>query len=653
MFNPRFVRPTWLLVIPVALVLVLAMACGSDEAPTPTPIDVSGIVREALAAQPAGITAADMAQAIQSELAKQPGVSQAEVTSAITKALEAQKPGITKDEVADAIKTALAAVPTATPQPTPEIVGGQLTRTGGIIDMQAYSAPASGTFFAPLNYNNYHLNGITSQLVEYDPETAERLDIRGDLAKDWTVSPDGLTYNFNIRQGVKFHNGEPMTMDDIIFSYTGWLDPNSSDVPLVVETAGGRIGSRNRNVLTYMESFRAVDENTFEAKLKFPSQAFMITMAFEIFHVLSKKAYQDGTGFSYAKPETVIGTGPYKLTNYKKDISSEWEKNPDYFREGRPFVDGIRNFIITDHGRVIAAIKTGQVHMNAGWNSNLNMAENAALADEIGDKVNTYVGGPFGSVGVMMNTRVGAPWNDPNVRRAMNLVLHRQPIIQTVSRGRNLLGTVFPPGFPWSFTVEEALQFPGYREVGGAKDPQDIAEAQRLMKEAGLGPGYKTTITCRTVVEFCQVSVLVKAQLKEFLGWDVDIREMESVAGMTAFVSGDFEFGVMANGLAFHDPDSTAASYRKGGTADVARTGYHNPKAELLWNSIATETNLAKRKALVNQVQQHYLEDDAWPPLYYFANMMFVDKRIRGFHPPPSLAAYQSWEVLWCDPSCR
>ena len=82
-----------------------------------------------------------------------------------------------------------------------------------------------------------------------------------------------------------------------------------------------------------------------------------------------------------------------------------------------------------------------------------------------------HVGGPFFTLGVMMNTR-RSPWDDPRVRKAMSLVLHRQPIIDALSGGKNLIGTPIPPGFSWSFTVEEALQMHGFREAGGAKPPR-------------------------------------------------------------------------------------------------------------------------------------------------------------------------------------
>ena len=213
----------------------------------------------------------------------------------------------------------VAPVPAATPGPTPTSVFSPRDT----IDMQAYAAPDEGMFFSPINYNNYHLQGIVNQIVEFDPETADRLDVRGDLANDWAVSTDGLTYTFNIRSGVKSHNGDPLTMGDIIMSMRGWFTPDESEVPLVKESAGGRINSPARIVLAYMASFRAVDDKTLEVKLNFPAPAFMTTFARQSFPVLSKKAYVEGTGFSYSKPETVIGTGPFKLKEYTKNVSSE------------------------------------------------------------------------------------------------------------------------------------------------------------------------------------------------------------------------------------------------------------------------------------------------------------------------------------------
>ena len=86
------------------------------------------------------------------------------------------------------------AVPTATLPPSPDEVLGVIR--GGVINMQAYASPDAGMFFEPINYNNYHVNPIVNQIIETNPETADLLDIRGDLAEEWEVSDDGTVFTF-------------------------------------------------------------------------------------------------------------------------------------------------------------------------------------------------------------------------------------------------------------------------------------------------------------------------------------------------------------------------------------------------------------------------------------------------------------------------
>ena len=619
MARSRLTRPSWWLLISLAALLIVGLtaACGGED-PTAT-------------SAPPAATATP-----------QPTPTEAMMEEP-TDTPEAMAPTRTPT-----------AVPTPTSPPSPDEVLGVIR--GGIINMQAYASPDAGMFFEPLNYNNYHVNGIVSQIIETNPETADLLDIRGDLAQEWEISEDGTVFTFYIRDGVTFHDGSPLTMDDIMMSMNGWFAPDTAGVPLVVESAGGRVSTQARQVLTYMDSYRAVDEGTLEVITKFPSAAFFTTFSRLNFHVLRKSAYEAGDGFTFSRPETLIGTGPFMMKEYDRDISSEWEAYPDFYREGRPYVDGIKNFIITDHGAVAAAFQTGQVMMPAGWNTNLSIKEAAELAKDsaIAERFDFYISpSPLYTLGVMMNVRAGAPWDNPDVRRAMNLVLHRQPAIETFSGGAALIGTPIPAGFDWSFPIEEALQMPGFREDSpGVKSADDIAEAKALMEAAGYGEGFAPTLTCRTVIEFCDVAVLVKEQLKDFLGWDVTIRQMESVAGMSAYVNGDFQFAVMANSFSYPDPDASANSYKQGSTADVARTGYFNPLAEPLWDQIATETDPDARRELVIQANDILLQDNSWPYMYFKVESMFVDKRIKGFYPPPALGHYQDWAHIWCDPSC-
>ena len=153
---------------------------------------------------------------------------------------------------------------------------------------------------------------------------------------------------------------------------------------------------------------------------------------------------------------TLVGTGPYKFVEYDKDIVTELERNPDYYLEGRPYLDGIRFFPIFDVGTIIAAFKTEQVLMSGNYVTNLNIADLVKLKEEMGDKLRLIpTSVPDNPRGVMMNAKK-KPFDDPNVRKAMNLVLHRQPVIETITAGKGFMGTPIPCSFGWSFTCEEA-----------------------------------------------------------------------------------------------------------------------------------------------------------------------------------------------------
>ena len=127
----------------------------------------------------------------------------------------------------------------------------------------------------------------------------------------------------------------------------------------------------------------------------------------------------------------------------------------------------------------------------------------------------------------MMNVE-REPFDDARVRKAVGLTLHRQPMIEILG-GVNPIGTPLPTGFWWSYTAEAGLQMPGMREDSpGVKSAADIAEAQRLTVEAGAGPGTKIAFQGSTTGEICNLAVLAKEQFEEWLGWDVEITQLET-----------------------------------------------------------------------------------------------------------------------------
>ncbi len=134
----------------------------------------------------------------------------------------------------------------------------------------------------------------------------------------------------------------------------------------------------------------------------------------------------------------------------------------------------------------------------------------------------------------MLNTTV-KPFDDPKVRRAIYLAIHRQPILETISAGKGWLGVPLPPGQWYSMSREEAAQAPGFRELNGEKHPEDLAEARRLMKEAGLENGFDTVITARIAIQYPEVAELVSEQLERFLNIRSKVRTLEAAAGFEAY----------------------------------------------------------------------------------------------------------------------
>jgi ABC-type transport system substrate-binding protein len=517
--------------------------------------------------------------------------------------------------------------------------------------MQAFESPGSDTYYGGNNADNTmaHVGAVFNQLVEFDPDTPEGLDLRGGVAENWAISDDGLTYTFDLRDNLTFHDGTPLEMQDVLFTLTTAFKPDEIEFPEVRDEIAGRTFRESDTVLTYLKGWEAVDQDTLAMHLNFPTSAFLRAFAIFRFPIISKDAVAEHGTFKVPNEGTLVGTGPFKFVKYDKDVVTELERNPDYHLEGRPYLDGIRHFPMFEIGTIIAAYKTGQVLMSNNYVSNLTTPDVLKLQEEMGDQLRViFADAPPFSVGIMMNTNK-APFDDPRVRKAMNLIIHRQPINETLARGKNLIGTPIPCGFSWSFPCEEAEQMPGMRELNGEKHPDDIAEAQRLVQEAGAGSGTKLEFTCRLVIEYCDMMQIMKSQLQQWLGWEITTRSLESTAGYDVYRAGDYQFAVQANSFSFPDPDASAAAFRKDSVSHTQRTFYYNEAAEPLWERINTETDEEKRQELVRQVNDILMEDNSWVYAYHPTYGWPVNTRIKNFIDPISRGAYIQWDQIWCD----
>jgi len=367
--------------------------------------------------------------------------------------------------------------------------------------------------------------------------------------------------------------------------------------------------------------------------------------------IIPKHRFEGLTSDEARLADNVLGSGPFQLVDFDPDIFVEYTRNSDYWKEGLPYLDGLKYFVIADPGRAFAAYKTGQVLTSNHPTNNLSCSENVRLGEEQVGKGSIHWAGPVAILWVTMNT-AREPYTDPNVRHAFQLAMHRQPFVDIFGCGQDIVGSPFPPGSWFSSSLDEMLQKPGYRELNGEKHPDDIAEAKRLLANAGVGPGFKVVNTVFLFADFPDMAALVVDQFRTFLDLDATIDVVDFGVSLERRVSGDYDMMELGYGQLSVDPnDFIGGGYILG--AGQNYSGWSHPRIEELFVKQAKELDRDTRTAMALEVEQILLEEDT---PYIFQNWImrgwYVDNRVRNFNVPAGLSDLSKFEHLWCDPAC-
>ncbi|MDP2952768.1 MAG: ABC transporter substrate-binding protein, partial [Chloroflexota bacterium] len=289
-------------------------------------------------------------------------------------------------------------------------------------------------------------------LVQYDDQDPSK--IVPDLAEKWDVSPDGSAITFTLRRGVLWHDGKPFTAADV----KATLDRIVSPPKGVFSPRAGSFGA--------IKEVKVVDDYTVQVALKYPTASLL---------------YNIGVGFNWIMPKhildergdmkkSVVGTGAFKFTRFMSGVSTDLEKNPQYFAPGLPYLDGITTYVVPDPGARFAALRTGQLDYIHAYPAITPVEAEIIERDKLPIVVQTTPG--LGFRIILPNFKV-KPWDDARVRKAVSIAIDRRGSIQIVEKGWGVAGGPLPPppGGQWSLPADEINKLPGYRYP---KD-QDIA----------------------------------------------------------------------------------------------------------------------------------------------------------------------------------
>ena len=503
--------------------------------------------------------------------------------------------------------------PTEAPTPTAPAVMDELEPVyGGVLTRASVSTIAGWDIMAHFSsVTTWNIAQYYSNLLEYDPLNPGEL-ICG-VCTEYTLSPDGLSYTFKIRKDVEFHNGTQLTAEDVKFSLDRMLE---KDKP---RPSVGRLKN-------YVDRVEIDDPYTVTVYFMQPAPIFPGLIGMSSFKMYSKEWV--GGGKDPNNHPNVMGSGPWLAVEYTEGVGQKAERNPNYFRKGLPYMDGIETFILRDPGTELAAYKTEKVIFSEHTRQGIDSLSKLARDNEFLSKFDIWWEPGVNGIGLLLNTK-RTPFDNPIVREAINLAVHRQILNQTLGLGRWSIGKPMSPNNPHSLSDEEILQRPGFRELNGKKHPDDIARAKELWAEAGFGPNnrMKALISVTESKPHPELGQAIKQMLEEVLEYvDLEFRVQEGSVNIGNRRSGNFDMNTGGGG-GFPDPDTRFAAKYLPGSGEYS--GHTFVGLKELWLAQSREVDFEKRQKIAFEMQRLVLDQaPAQLELVWETQAILVHKRI-------------------------
>ncbi len=452
------------------------------------------------------------------------------------------------------------------------------------------------------------------------------------LAESWTVSPDGKTVTFKLRSGVKFHDGKPFTSADVQFSIMEVLK---------------KVHPRGIGTFKEVTAVDTPDPQTAIFRLANPAPYMMAALSGYESPMIPKHVFATGDIRSHPNANNPIGTGPFKFVEWRRGELVRLDRNPDYWRQGQPYLDRIVVRFIPDSATRTALMEKGDVHV-AGfgavpYNDVKRLAANPAI--EVTTQGYEMVS-PV--VELLFNTK-RAPFDNVKVRQAVSYAVNRKFIIDNVWFG---FGTAATGAISSNFKAAGLYS----ADVRNYSVPDAVAQANKLLDEAGF-PRKADGIRFEMVhditpygEEWQRFGEVVQQQLAA-VGIKATLR-YEDVATWLKRTYTDYDFSMTSNFL-YNLADPVLGVHRafhsaliRQGTVFVNGSRWSSPQTDELMNKAALEPDAAKRSAQYAELQKLTAEA---APIVWVHELKFptvLNKRFRDVIVSP-LGIYGSYNRAW------
>lgn len=504
-------------------------------------------------------------------------------------------------------------------------------RGGTLTYMIAADAPPSFDGHRESTYATVHaVSPFYSILIRVNPDNpASPTDLVCDLCTQMpTPTDEGRTYTFKIREGVKWHDGSPLTAADVAASFNEIIFPPA-----------GVLSARVSNYVM-VDKVEAPDPATVIFHLKFATGAFLTALA-NPFNWVYQKAILDKDPHWYEK--NVMGSGPFKFAGYETGQSIKGVRNPDYYHQGLPYLDGFIGIFAAKQAVRVDAIRSDRAAIEF---RGMPPSARDELVDALGDKLSVQEGDWDVASAVTPNHQ-RKPFDDVRVRRALTLGIDRwggAPGLSKVAIVQTVGGIVFP-GSPMAATRTELEEMAGY----GPDIEKSRAEARRLLKEAGA-EGISFELLNRNVDQpYKYVAAWLIDQWSN-IGLHVTQRVAPTGPWFEAMRKGDFDVVVEAPGYGIVNPPLDVQKVLPS-SIDAENYGHYEDPTEVdLYDKMLHETDPAKQRVLMRRFESYVLNDQAheiWA--LWWHRIVPYRSYVKGFKIAPTHFINQDLARIWLD----
>ena len=453
-------------------------------------------------------------------------------------------------------------------------------------------------------------------------------DVEGDLAQSWTVAPDLMTYTFKLHQGVKFHDGTPLTSADVKATYDRLRNPPSGVV------------STRQATFADIGTIETPDASTVIFKMKAVNASMLEHFASPWNCIYAAK---DLAADPNAPKTKINGTGPYIFVEHVKGGHVAGKRNDNYFKPGLPYLDGFKGVFTLQAAAMLNAIQGGQLLAEY---RGISPAERDRLVSAMGDKIRIEESSWTLNLLVSFNTEK-KPFDDVRVRQALSLALDRWAGGAALSKISIMkhVGGIMRPGSEWALPEADLEQ-----QLGYARDiEKSRAKARELLQQAGV-ENLTVKLFNRTVSEpYTPAGIFVINEWRK-IGVAAEHLQVETRTYFDSLVAGSFEVAIWPLTEPADDPSAQLYGFITNKASTLSYSRHNDAKLDDLFERQQRTLDPVQRLRLVQEADRYALAQAYSVPFLWWNRIVVHDKKIKGWTMSPSHFQGTDLTNVWLEP---